>query len=294
MSAAAYKIFTDVDLSKIAFREQISKNDKNTSRNLYMSADASRGFSRDSNLTFQAAPHDQPLVANYDLSPPMGQPVGGQKRRWTIDVHVPVGSDLDLFIAKLDALSKEEIRNRAAEAFPKLKTATLSDDQLQMVWPYGYKSEGKLKFKVILPPDDEDVARMTDAERERTMKETTKVYEVTSTEGQELKFVETDAISVIKKGCKVLPVVSTNGIWLNETQCGLSFVVKEMLVWPAPVAAGPGCFNLGDMVAVPDKKRTRDEAFSSYEEYHEDDGDAAPSAVHETADPSGLGQQAEF
>ena len=263
--SATYKLFSDVDLNTIGFREQITTNEKNKSRVLYMSSDVARGFSRDSNLTFQAAHYEEPLVANYDISPPMGQPVGAQKKRWYL--AVPVGSELDVFMNKLDDFAKEQIRIRAAEAFPKLKTTTLSDDQLQMVWPYGYKADGKMKLKIILPPDPEDIERMSEVERERALNDTTKVYEVTSTEGQELTCSPADALTALKKGCKVLPVISTNGVWLNDTQCGLSFVAKEVLVWSAPTIAGPACFNLSGMVAVVDKKRTRDEAFSSYDEY---------------------------
>lgn len=263
----------DLDLEKIGFAAKVLRNDATGSKSIYMSSDKEKGFSRPQNIMFQACAPDAPLESQYDLS----KPQQGNMSRWSLDVDVRPDTDLHKFLLGLNERAREELRSRAAECFPRMKTEKMSDDQLNMAWTNLYKADtpgqpGRFKVKVIMPPSEEEVARLTAISMEaleRRKKDTTEVYEVTKFEPPSAKhpdgifeYEPADAVTVLKAGCKVMPMVTTNGIWLNDSSCGISFVAKSVCVWPPAADAGIAAFNLGGVktATLAGSKRARDDA----------------------------------
>lgn len=262
------------------FSKKIIVSDATGSRNMYMSVDKNAGFSRAQNLNMQLCTPDAPLPVLFDLS----EPKQGNPTRWGLDVEIPIDTPMYKFLAQLNAKARDEVGGRAAECFPSFKTEKMSDDQLNMcMYPvfkaaeYGGKT-GRLKVKVIMPASDDELARMSKTEAERRQNETTKVFEVN--EWSQPTHDNPDGVfehtlsdpSILKGGCKVMPIISTTGIWMNKSNCGISFICTSICVWKAPETTGVGMFNLGGVRpgGVKRKSRDDDEFDGGYHPYDED------------------------
>lgn len=269
-------LLKDLQVDEFGFSSKVAVSDTTGSRNIYMSIDRSAGFSKAQNLNIQICTPDSPLHVLYDIS----EPKQGNASRWGLDVEVPVGSSLYTFLDSLNKRVRTEISERAAECFPSLKVDKMSDDQLNMcLYPLFKPAEdggttGRLKVKIIMPPTEEELSRMTKPEAERRVAETTKVHEVNSWEAPSEKnsdglFEHTVSdVSLLKGGCKVMPIIGTTGIWMNKSNCGVSFVCTSICVWKAPETAGIGMFNLGGVTTagVKRKYKDNDEAYLPYNE----------------------------
>lgn len=249
-----------LNIEAIGFAAKMWKAE-NGSKNVYMSMNKDNGFSRANNLVFQAATPDNPLNVGYDVS----EPQHGTNTRWSLDVEVPRNSALYTFLEKLDNKAREEVRRRASEMFPRMKTDVMSDDQLTMCYLPVFKAatdgsgNGKLKLKIIMPPTAEETARLTKSELERRSKDATDVMEVTDHNQAEGRFeYESSDYTILKAGAKVMPILTTSGIWLNDSQCGISFACSSICVWPHSAdMKGVSAFNLNGMVAT--RKRPHDD-----------------------------------
>lgn len=263
------------------FSKKIVVSDITGSRNIYMSIDKNAGFSRAQNLNLQLCPPEAPLPVLFDIS----EPKQGNPSRWGLDIEVPVDTPIYKFLVELNDKAREEVSGRATECFPSLKVDRMSEDQLNMcMYPVFRPAEnggktGRLKVKVIMPASEDELARMSKAEADRRQNETTKVFEVhewapPSGENPDGVFEHTLADpSILKGGCKVMPIISTTGIWMNKSNCGISFICTSICVWRGPETTGVGVFNLGGVrPAGIKRKRCDEEEFDgAYGAPYEDD-----------------------
>lgn len=235
------------------FSKKVVVSDTTGSRNIYMSVDKNAGFSRAQNLTLQLCAPDAPLPVLFDIS----EPKQGNSSRWGLDIEVPIDTALYTFLEGLNRKAREEVASRATECFPSLKVERMSDDQINMcMYPVFRPAEygsmtGRLRVKVVMPATEEELSRMSKQEADRRQHECTKVYQVdrweaptSETPNGVFEHTECDA-SILKSGCKVMPIVGTTGIWMNKSNCGLSFLCSSICVWKAPETSGVGMFNLG-------------------------------------------------
>tara|TARA_B100000683_G_C12417494_1_gene526431 strand:- start:51 stop:908 length:858 start_codon:yes stop_codon:yes gene_type:complete len=256
-----------IDVSQIGYASKVQRNEATGSRTVYMSMNKEQGFSRAQNLAVQCCSPDTPMTVQYDLSEPMQ----GNKSRYSLDVDVPQESPMYKFLVDLNQKTREEVRNRAEEFFPRMKTKTMSDDQLNMCYIPCFKTDdkggpGRLKLKVIMPVTPEEMLKLSPQEIERRRNDASEVIEVThyqtpseSGEGGVFEHAPSDP-SILRAGCKVMPLITTAGIWLNDSQCGVSFVTTSICVWRAPSKSGVSAFNLGAGVTIKaGLKRVREE-----------------------------------
>lgn len=264
-------------VNNFGFVKKIVVSDTTGSRNIYMSVDKTAGFSRSQNLNVQLCPPKAPLSVLFDLS----EPKQGNPSRWSLDVEIPIDTPIYQFLVDLNAKAREEVRERATECFPSLKVDRMNDDQLNMcMYPVFKPAEeggkmGRLKLKVVMPPSEEELSRMSKTEAERRQNECTKVFEVD--EWSAPTVANPDGVfehslsdpSILKGGCKVMPIVSTTGIWLNKSNCGISFVCTSICVWKAPTSTGVGVFDLGGVkpAGIKRKRREEDDMEGSYIEF---------------------------
>jgi hypothetical protein len=267
-------------VNDFGFSKKIIVSDTTGSRNMYMSIDKASGFSRAQNLNMQLCTPDAPLSVLFDLS----EPKQGNPSRWGLDIEIPVGTAIYRFLEQLNANAREEVGGRAVECFPSLKTEKMSDDQLNMcMYPVFKPAEdggktGRLKVKVIMPATDDELSRMSRADADRRQNETTKVFSVNefsppTVANPDGTFEHTPSDpSILKGGCKVMPIISTTGIWMNKSNCGISFICTSICVWKAPETTGVGIFNLGGVRPGGIKRRSRDddEFDGGYHPYDED------------------------
>jgi len=268
---------SDFNVDNFGFSKKVQVSEQTGSRNIYMSTDKNAGFSRAQNLTMQLCTPSTPLISQFDLS----EPKQGNMSRWSLDLDVPVDTELYSFLQNVNTKAREEIRSRAMEVFPQMKTDTMSDDQLNMCFVPLFKaaengsSVGRIKIKILMPPSEEENARLTGPELERRRAETAKVFEVTSFDPPSdvnptgnFEHELTD-YSILKGGCRVMPIIQTSGIWLNKSQCGVSFTCTSICVWRAPEKTGITAFNLGGV--IPKRKRALDDqADDTYSPYEAD------------------------
>lgn len=270
----------DIEIENIGFSKKIIVSDTTGSRNMYMSMDKNAGFSRAQNLNMQLCTPDSPLPVLFDLS----EPKQGNPTRWGLDIEIPVDTPTYRFLSQLNAKAREEVGGRAAECFPSFKTEKMSDDQLNMcMYPVFKAAEdggnfGRLKVKVIMPASDDELARMSKTDADRRQNETTKVFEVNecsprTDDNPDGVFVHTlSDPSILTRGCKVMPIISTTGVWMNKSNCGISFICTSICVWKAPEKTGVGMFNLGGILPNGVKRKSRDDdGFDGgYRPYDED------------------------
>ena len=268
-------------IEDFGFSKKIVTSDVTGSRNMYMSTDAKRGFSRNQNLHMQLCEPSDALSVLFDVS----EPKQGNPSRWGLDIEIPTSSSLYAFLVSLNQKARDEISSRANECFPALKVDKMSDDQLNMCMYPVFKvadqggQNGRFKVKIIMPPTEEEIARLSKSELEKRQNETTKVFEVQnweppSAENPDGIFEHTisDA-SILKGGCKVMPIVSTTGVWMSKSNCGVSFICTSICVWKAPETSGVGMFNLGGVRSNGIKRKhpeldTQDEVEQAYSPYH--------------------------
>lgn len=270
---------SDFNVDNFGFAKKVQVSEQTGSRNLYMSTDKNAGFSRAQNLTMQLCAPFTPLISQFDLS----EPKQGNMARWSLDLDVPVGSELYSFLENMNKMAREEIRTRAMEVFPQMKTESMSDDQINMCFVPLFKaaengaSVGRIKIKIIMPPTEEDNARLSPPELERRRAETTNVFEVTTfdppSDANPTGTFEHDPSdhSILKAGCRVMPIIQTAGIWLNKSQCGISFTCTSICVWRAPEKTGITAFNLGGVIATKRKRTADDQPDDGYAPYEEAD-----------------------
>jgi len=254
-----------LDIAQIGFAAKLFKAEATGARNIYMSANKESGFTRANNLAFQACEPSAPLHSPFKLS----EPQQGTKTRWSLDVEVPIDCALYSFLNSLNELTREEVRVRAAECFPRMKTERMSDDQLNMAYLPCFKTQedgpGKLKLKVIMPPPSEEAFKMAPTELERRMKDITQIFEVTSYQPKSADCPEgvfevvPSTHDILKPNCKIMPLVTTSGIWLNDSQCGISFVCTKICVWPVASPDGVDEFELGGIKPIVGTKRVRED-----------------------------------
>lgn len=271
--------------NNFGFAKKVVVSEATGSRNIYMSVDKMAGFSRAQNLNMQLCPPGSPLPVLFDIK----EPLQGNPSRWGLDVEVPIDTPLYRFLVELNAKARTEISSRAAECFPSLKVDKMSEDQLNMcMYPVFKPAEdggqtGRLKIKVIMPASDDELAHMSKGDAERRANEATKVFAVTDFQAPNES--NPDGVfehepadpSILKGGCKVMPIISTTGIWMNKSNCGISFICTSVCVWKAPENSGVNVFNLGGVTPSGIKrKRVKEDEDEPSNEIGDDAGSYSP------------------
>lgn len=183
-------------------------------------------------MSFKATTIDAPLCVIGEVSQT------GSTLESSFAVQIPVQSSsrtasqrtTHKFLERLNNDAVEQVRGHVAEMFPRMETDLLSDAAFNKAYiPFFDGGNGRLKLKVILPPKDEDRARLSPLELERHMRNVTKIIMVTDVTPGSFEVAD-GCITNLTVGRKIVPIVVVDRLWVNENNCGMTLRCSSIFV----------------------------------------------------------------
>lgn len=212
------KPLTTVDLNELYYSETAVTN-KSGGKSVYVSTSKMGGL--DNKLTFMISPNVidpnndsdvQGLPSSpYGLSDPM---VGSTNTsRLTLDVTIET-DEVREWLSSLDTKNKEAAKHNCQEWFKK----SIEESKINEMYSPIVREASSDKYKPTVR-----VKVQTDGDR------ATRVFLCHPGEG-ELNYDE-GSHKDLRKGCKLLVICETSGLWFQARQFGMSFSATEIFVW---------------------------------------------------------------
>ena len=234
MSAPSFK---DFDLNSIYYSTEVMINKSTGAKSINTSMQqGSNEFAH--KVRFQMGIYDTDLLrAPFGVSRLMPSQDPNSTRR---DLDLSIDSDeLLSFLQRFDEQNLEAAVQHSMDWFKKTLDKAVLRDRFKSVVKESAKAEYRPTVKTKL---------IVGAERNNTQ-----IFKVTkeapSKDGVPGRIEEYVPMKMtdIEKGCKVIAVVESNGLWLGANQFGMSLVVTHLLVWPTRQTKGIEIFSgIGD------------------------------------------------
>ena len=215
----------NIDVNSLCFGSSMQQ--KNGQKIVPMSMTAGR-FDFDSRIKMQLGQTQDTMIHSvYGMNTP--QPGTQDSNRRNMDL-IPTPEMKDA-LNRLDEFIVNQAATNCHEFF---KTPTLTKEYVRLLRP-------------VTGKDDEHVMRI------KILISNAPTTEVIVLENN--RMANPGTASDLGRNCDVIAVVDTPGIWFNNTQYGVSFTARNILVRKAKATTGLSAFNLGPGIEF----RNRDE-----------------------------------
>jgi len=210
---------TEIDIAEIYYNDTAITNKSTGGKSVYVSTSKSGGL--DNKLTFMLSPRSidpnndadiQGLPSSpYGLSDPMAGSTNTS--RLTLDVTIETDEARE-WLASLDQRNLQAAKDNCQEWFKK----TIEDGKINDMYSAIVREPSSEKYKPTVR-----VKVQTDGDR------ATRIFMCHPGEG-ELNYDE-GTHKDLRKGCKLLIICETSGLWFQSRGFGMSFTATEIFVW---------------------------------------------------------------
>lgn len=269
-SSSATPVYNAVDISMFRYSSMPFINQNTGSKSIALSVNgvepnATGAPNHESKLRFQLGSYESGEFcrAPYGVSSPYLNGPDNGKRNLDLSVET---DDMLAFLRSIDAKNKDAACAHTQEWF---KNKNLTPDNLSAFYTALIKESSKPEYRPTVR-----TKFVMEGERNATQVFVVKAESPPNEDGSPGKILEFDVGSIVDvtRGCKCIPIVESNGMWVNGMNSfGLTLTITHLLVWPMRRARGIEAFALANMPSRAEGQGNGAAAcpFGNNNDYHE-------------------------
>lgn len=244
--------YREISVERLAYKNELSISKLTGAKSVYVSTCAGSFNDPQQKLRFQMGFYPEELMrAVYGVSDPLAGQDGSKKR--TLDLSID-SDELLSFLTRLDENNLTAAQHYTSEWFKRsLDQQSIRSFYNPIVKPGREGFRPTARTKIVIDQESPNKTQFFVVRKEAQQ---------TDLQNASIEEYEPGTMHDIEKGCRVLPIVETPGLWFAQNSFGMTLNCTHILIFPSRTPRGINAFNLG--------RQSNPKRALSTPEWHED------------------------